>query len=458
MIFIFYWCIFEVGFYTYIYMKEEILQYLWRTQFAKHNRLFTTDRREIHIISPGLMHHDAGPDFKQAVIRIDDMIWAGDVEIHVNGSDWYKHKHHRDDKYLSVILHVVYNHDQDVVRKDQELIPTLELKKYIPPSIIAEYEKLTLSTERLACGQSIGHLPPLFITSVVSSVALDRLIRRKQQFFRMLKQCADDWDELTYRVLGNSFGFKVNSAAFELLVQSLPYRIIEKHISSQLQVYALVFGQAGLLNEDEEITGDDYYKALKSEYDYLRYKYQLSPINPKLWNLLRLRPPNFPAIRLAQFSEMLYCIPDIFHELIENSNAGNLPGKTNIVHPHAYWNTHFQFGKTTQQHACQIGKEASNLLIINTIIPLKFTYACFTGDDAMQSECLTLLEATAGEDNHITRLFKQHKFQSKSALTSQALLELYSTYCKGHRCHACPIGQYVVTHLSRREVGETINN
>lgn len=432
-------------------MKEELLQYLWRTQFVNHNQLYTTDGREIHIISPGLMHQDAGPDFKQAVIRIDDIIWAGDIEIHINGSDWYKHKHHRDDKYLSVILHVVYHHDQDVMRKDQELIPTLELKKYINPSIIAEYEKLSLSKERLACGQSIGHLPPLFITSVISSVAVDRLCRRRQQLFRMLRQCSDDWDELTYRVLGISFGFKINSTAFELLVQSLPYRIIARHLSSQLQVYALVFGQAGLLDNDEELIDDEYFNSLKSEYEYLRYKYQLSPINRKIWNLLRLRPPNFPAMRLAQFSEMLYSIPDIFHELVEKSSAGNMQGKTGTIQVHEYWTTHFQFGKETNKHASNIGKNASNLLIINTIIPLKFTYASFTGNDAMQSECLTLLESAMAEDNHITRLFKQHDFSIKSALYSQALLELFSTYCKGHRCHACPIGQYVVTHLSQRE-------
>lgn len=428
-------------------MKEELLQYLWKIRMAQYNNLYTTDGRELHIINPGCMHQDAGPDFKQAIIRVDDMIWAGDVEIHINSSDWYKHHHHQDDKYLSVILHVVYKHDVNVFRKDQEIIPALELKNYIPQQIIDEYQKLTLSTNLIACSGSLDRVPPLVQTSIISSMAVGRLLRRQQQLLRMLKNCHDDWNELTYRVLLVNFGFNVNATAFELLAQSLPYRILQRHQSSRTQVYALLFGQAGLLSEDrEEHKYDEYYILLKNEYEYLRYKYGLTPIEAKLWNLLRLRPTNFPCVRIAQVSELLFSMPDIFREVIYEASPGTLKDKISGVCPADYWSTHFQFGVKTKLHHCHIGKTAYKLLLINTVVPLMFTYGSFSGNERMKSVAVDTLEILGAENNHITRLFQTHHFPVHSALFSQALLELYSGYCKHHACHACPIGQYIITH------------
>lgn len=427
-------------------MKEELLQYLWKNKLFQHNQLKTTDGQEIHIISPGLAHHDAGPDFKQAVIRLDDIIWAGDVEVHINGSDWYKHHHQKDEKYLSVILHVVYNADMDVIRKDQEMIPTLELKNYIPDKMLEEYQKLTLSTQAVACGPSIADIPPLTLTSILSSYAVERLLRRQQQLLRLLSQCKNDWEELTYRTLAVNFGFNVNGTAFELLAQNLPYKIIQRHSESQTQIYALVFGQAGMLNDDNSIQ-DDYFLLLKNEYDYLKYKYRLIPLEQKIWNLLRLRPTNFPCIRLAQFSELLYCFPDLFNELVIKSSPNVILSKFSTIKPEEYWETHFQFGKPTKKHHCHIGKTALDLLIINTLAPLLFAYGSFTGNDKMKSDGLDLLEETDAENNAITRQFGQYPFPISSAMASQALLEIYSSFCKKKKCYSCPIGQYVVTNL-----------
>lgn len=426
-------------------MKEELLQYIWKNKIFNHQDLRTTDGHEIRIINPGLLHHDAGPDFKQAVIRIDDMIWAGDVEIHINGSDWYKHHHQKDDKYLSVILHVVYHCDMDIIRKDQELIPTLELKNYIPPEVMEEYKKLTLSTQAIACGESIGRIRPLVLNSIFSSLAVDRLIRRQHQLLRLLNQCTGNWNELTYRTLAVNFGFNVNGTAFELLAQSMPYRIIERHSGSRLQVYSLVFGQAGMLDADD--IDDNYYHTLKDEYDYLKYKYKLIPIERKLWNLLRLRPTNFPCIRLAQFSEVLFCLPDIFNELIINTSVDALQAKFSGINPDEYWQHHFQFGKPTKKHHCHIGKTALDLLIINTLAPILFTYGSFCGKEDFQSAGLGLLENCEAENNIITRQFGKYDFPNDSAMTTQAMLELYSSFCKKKKCYSCPIGQYVVTNL-----------
>lgn len=434
-------------------MKEELLQYLWLHKIFKHHQLKTTDGRDIHIINPGMLHHDAGPDFKQAIIRINNIIWAGDVEIHVNGSDWYRHHHQQDDKYLSVILHVVYNADMEIVRKDHELIPSLELKHYIPEGMLEEYRKLTLSTNNVPCGNSIANIPELTLTSILSAQAVDRLIRRQEQLFRLLGKCKEDWNELTYRTLATNFGFKINSTAFELLTQSLPYRIIQRHGDSRLQIYALIFGQAGLLqptgpaDNKAQTVQDEYFIQLNNEYDYLRYKYQLTPIPVKLWNLLRLRPINFPGIRLAQFSELLFSCNDLFNELIINDNISNIRNRFSCIRPHEYWQTHFQPGKLTRPHPAHLGKESINLLFINSIAPLEFAYGCFSGKEERKNLALEILEDSPPESNHIVRQFSNYSGPPNSALCTQAWLELYSNFCKKRKCYSCPIGQYVVTNL-----------
>ena len=434
-------------------MKEELLQYLWQHQIFRHQELKTTDGREIRIISPGLMHHDAGPDFKQAIIRINDYIWAGDVEIHVNGSDWYKHKHQQDDKYLSVILHVVYHADMEVIRKDNEIIPTLELKEYIPKEMLEEYRNLTLSTNQVPCGNSVTFIPSLTIASILSSLAVDRLIRRQEQLFRTLSKCHDDWNELTYRTLAINFGFKINATGFELLSQSIPYKILQRHGESKLQLYALIFGQAGLLStankEENGDTVDNYFFQLQNEYDYLRYKYKLAPLNPGIWNLLRLRPINFPSIRLAQFSELLYGCSDLFNDMVVQPDNSYIQEIFHNICPDEYWRTHFQPGKVTRPHPIHLGKESINLLFINSIAPLKFTFGSFSGQEEVKSKAVELLENCPAENNHITRLFHSYGFPNTNALYSQAQLELYSSFCKKKKCYSCPVGQYVIAR--RRE-------
>lgn len=439
-------------------MKEELLQYLWQHQIFRHDGLHSTDGREIHIISPGLMHHDAGPDFKQAIIRINDFIWAGDVEIHVNGSDWYKHKHQKDDKYLSVILHVVYHADMDVIRKDNEIIPTLELKNYIPEEMLEEYRKLTLSTNPLPCGNNADSIPSLTMSSILSALTVDRLIRRQEQLFRLLGRSYKDWNELTYKTLATNFGFKINATGFELLAQSLPYKVLQRHGESKMQIYALLFGQAGLLpatiDREENEALDDYFKQLLAEYDFLRYKYRLSPLNPGIWNLLRLHPINFPGIRIAQFSELLYSCGDLFNELVLEEDFGRIQELFTSIRPDEYWRTHFQPMKVTRPHPVHLGKESTNLLFINSIAPLKFAFGSFSGQDIMKSKAIELLEDCPAENNHITRLFLSYSFPNRNASDSQALLELYSSFCKKRKCYSCPVGQYVVAKCCGEGLGD----
>lgn len=426
-------------------MDESLLHYFWRNKIFATVPLRTTDGRELRILRGGNPHQDAGPDFKQALIKVDGLLWAGDVEIHVRASDWLRHGHQNDRKYGSIVLHVVYEEDVELGLP----CPTLELKPYIPPSMIAEYENLSRSTELLPCRSFLPSVTPLQFTELLSRLAAERYGRKQKEVLDSLHSCHDSWHEAVFRRFVVSFGFRTNAAAFELLAQSLPYKYVLKHKDSRLQVYALVFGQAGMLEAERtgDLENDDYYRMLQDEYRYLRYKYGLVPIPVKMWNLLRLRPQNFPCVRLAQLSECLYRIPDLMDQLL---HCGRVEALTHIsgFTPNEYWETHRHFGRSSPRHSCQIGEQTVNLLVINTIVPVRLAYATFHGDETVREEAFSLLEEVGFEDNVITRQYVKAGFPNRSALYSQALLELHKNYCLPKQCLRCDIGCLILKRKS----------
>ncbi|MBQ7551431.1 MAG: DUF2851 family protein [Bacteroidales bacterium] len=417
-------------------MNEMLLQYLWRNQIFSNRDFFTTQHQKLMIIHTGWQHQDAGPDFRQAMIKIGRITWVGDVEIHLKTSDWLRHGHQYDEKYQSVILHVVYENDITL----NYTFPTLELKHYISSELLERYEKMYHNNDWLACRTALNQVSSMKITSLLSRMAEERLENKQREIFELLHRCGDDWHETTYRLLLRNFGFRTNSAAFELLAQSLPYRYINKHRNSRLQIYSLIFGQAGMLAEEQ---GDDYYNTLHKEYRYLQYKYHLTPISLKLWNLLRLRPRNFPCIRLAQASESLYRFPNIAQCLLEEPPMQALD-RLHTLQPDDYWQTHFHFGKETGKHTCSIGDETINALVINTIIPLKFSFGTFFGNDKIKEQAWVTLENIPFEKNFITRKYQKMGFAFQSAMDSQAILELYHHYCLNKRCVECEIGCSII--------------
>jgi hypothetical protein len=362
------------------------------------------------------------------------------VEIHCRSSDWIRHHHHEDDKYKSVILHVVYEHDMDIPLDANEFVPTLELKGRIHREMFIRYESLMRTPDMLLCRSQLPLLEPIVIHNQLSGVLLERMMRRQNGFQNTLMSCQQDWNELIYRTMAVSFGCKKNGMAFDLLTRSLPFRIVRAHLSSRLQIYALVFGQAGLLDVGER---DDYMERLSYEYDYLRYKYQLTPIGVHQWNWLRLRPQNFPPLRLAQFAQMLY---ETGNELSDKVLRKGMQGiRTWLsVAPDEYWQTHYMFGKESPKHASGMGESIVNSLIVNVVVPIRFSYARFSGDDDMQEKALTLLERVPYEDNKTTRLFTDSGFPCDSAYDSQAQLELMDRYCSQKRCLSCSIGERIV--------------
>lgn len=421
-------------------MREDFLHYVWQHRHYDFLNLKTTSDRTVNVAFPGYHNHDAGPDFLQAVVVIDDMRWVGSVEIHCRSSDWLRHNHQHDDKYKSVILHVVYEHDMEISIGDGEYVPTLELKGRIPSEMFTRYEKLINEPDMLLCRHSLSMLEPVIIQNQLSSSLAERMQHRQNGFQLVLKSCQQDWNELIYRAMAIGFGCKKNGTAFELLSQNLPYRIIRSHLSSRLQIYALVFGQSGML---DVCKADDYVEKLRYEYDYLRYKYRLSPIGAHHWNWLRLRPQNFPSLRLAQFAQMLFETGGVLSDTVLKAGVRTLQSRLSVT-PDEYWETHYQFGKISPHHVAGMGVSIVNSLIINVVVPVRFTFSIFSGDVDLQENALSLLENVDYEDNVTTRIFTDSLFPKRSAYDSQAQLELFATHCSKKRCLDCCIGEKIV--------------
>lgn len=430
-------------------MTETFLYYVWQNRLFDFLNIQTANHEPVEILFPGYLNKDAGPDFKQAVVKIADMKWAGDVEIHIRSSDWYRHKHQEDEKYKSVVLHVVYENDMDVERTQGEYYPTLELKDYIPPKMLAQFQNLVDSLDVLPCASYLQQVDGLIIQSQMSSTVMERMLRKQEDVMRVLSQSQYDWNETLYRRLAVSFGFKTNATAFELLSKSLPLKILSKHSDSALQINALIFGQAGMLDVPHL---DVYYDSLKYEYDYLRYKYQLVPIGVHHWNLLRLRPSNFPCVRLAQLASLLHRFSsDLLSAFVNHSSVDSL---SNILSVKAddYWKNHYHFGKETMlTHSVSLGSTAVNLLLINTVIPVLFAFHRFSGNEHNMEKTVQMLDKLSFEDNIYTRIYKGTPFPRKTAFDSQALIELWEHYCKEKRCLECAVGESIV-----REIGAKV--
>lgn len=421
-------------------MKEEFLHYVWQHRHYDFNNLKTSWGQRLNVLFPGYHNHDAGPDFLQAVVSIDDVRWIGSVEIHCRSSDWMRHKHQYDDKYKSVILHVVYEHDMEIQLDDHEYLPTLELKTRIPQEMFSRYESLMKVPDLLLCRFHLSNVDPIILQSQMSKALIERLTHRQNEFQHILASCQSDWNELIYRVMAIGFGCKKNGMAFELLAQSLPFRIVRSHLTSRLQIHALVFGQSGLLEQEDQ---DEYSERLRYEYDYLRYKYRLSPIGAHQWNWLRLRPQNFPPLRLAQFAQMFYDTGSSLSDKVLKASMSNLQSWLSVV-PDEYWQTHYMFGKSSPKHASGMGEALVNSLIINVVVPIRFAYARFTGDEAMQEDALSLLERVPYENNKVTRLFSSSSFPCWSAYDSQAQIEQMNHYCMQKQCLKCSVGEKIV--------------
>jgi hypothetical protein len=395
---------------------------------------------EIELIKQGITNTDAGPDFFNAQIKIGKTKWAGNVEMHINASDWEKHAHQHDAAYNNVILHVVFNADKIIRRTSGEVIPTLELKNKFDNKIYKNYQNFKSSKDWIPCEKQIKSVPSIIINSTIDKLLLERLERKSISIINSLKLNNNNWEETFYQQLARNFGFKINAEPFELLAKSLPSLILAKHKNSMFPIEALLFGQAGLLNEH---FNDKYLRDLQNEYLYLKQKFKLISIDKHLWKFLRLRPVNFPTIRIAQLSGLIYNSFHLFSKIIETDNIETLKSFMN-TDVSEYWQTHYIFDKLSPLKAKQLGEESINGIIVNTIVPFLFVYGKQKNEEKYIDRALKFLEQIPGEHNAIIKKWELLKMPVKTAYSTQALLQLKNEYCNDKKCLNCAIGNELI--------------
>lgn len=337
-------------------ITEDFLHYVWKFRLFNHNALQTTDGEELEVLSAGMAHTDGGPDFQNARIRIGDTTWAGNVELHISSADWQRHGHQADGAYTSVILHVVYRDAVPLIMPDGRKVPTLELQHRIPAELFNRYHQLIFSNQQfIPCEAAINTVDSLTLRNWLTRVLVERMEHKSATVIEALNHSRGDWEETFYRFLAANFGFKTNALPFELLAKSLPQNILGKHKNNPLQIEALIFGQAGFL--EEEFT-DNYPQQLKEEYGFLRKKYNLTPVEKHLWKFLRLRPQNFPTVRLAQFAALVVSSSHLFSKTQEAREVAQLRALFTrpVVNP--YWETHYRFEAASKPSGKNMGPAA----------------------------------------------------------------------------------------------------
>jgi hypothetical protein len=420
-------------------MKEIFITYLWENKLLQHP-IKTTDNETVEVLHPGNQNSNAGPDFLNARIKIGQTLWAGNVEIHVNSSDWTLHNHQHDKAYDNVILHIVYQEDKKTTTTEKRIIPTIEVKGNFDENILYRYNSFIDSQRWIACEKHIETVQRFTWLSWLDRMTAEKLETKVDRLQQLFTNSKNDWEETFYRRLLTNFGFKVNDAAFEQLALSLPFHLLLRHSDKLTDMEALLFGQAGMLGKT---FNDSYPLELQETYYFLAKKYSLIPMNVTSWRFMRLRPGNFPTIRIAQFASIVHKHGRLFNKIVETETIDSI---VDILRSSAspYWNTHYQFDKSAEYRMKQTGEDSVHLLLINSVVQMLFFYGRYIGKDLLTDKALMILESLDAENNHIIRKFKEIGVDAANALQSQALLYLKTTYCDRKRCLECRVGQIIL--------------
>ncbi|WP_026452749.1 DUF2851 family protein [Aequorivita capsosiphonis] len=433
-------------------MKEDFLHYVWKFQKFDVGEFYTSNHESLHIRNQGSHNLNSGPDFFNSQIELDAQLWAGNVEIHLKSSDWYAHHHETDPAYDNVILHVVWEHDAEIFRKDGTAIPTFVVKKWVPKNTLKKYQKLFSKEKKwINCENDFALVDDFTIQNWLERLYFERLQRKEVFLLKELKSSQNHWEALLFRMLCKNFGLKVNAESFFSVAKSVDFSIVIKCSQEQQDLEALLMGQAGLLEGAKE---DYYFETLKTSYEYLKHKYTLNNtdlITPKFF---RLRPPNFPTIRLAQLAMLYFERSNLFSQVISIQNKKDFYELFDVC-ASEYWNTHYNFDVSSSERKKRITKSFIDLLIINTIIPIKFGYAVQQGRDVSE-EILQLASEISSEENSIVKKFNSLKKVSTNAYQSQALLELKAEYCDKNKCLQCAIGNAVVGSELKADKNENL--
>ena len=436
-------------------MTERLLQFIWQFQYFNKNELTTADGEAVQVIIPGQHNHNQGPDFSNAKILIGNTTWAGTIELHLKTSDWIKHKHQADKNYNNVILHVVWEDDGNrnpvvigsipiterngIPLSEPLSIPVVELQSRVSKLLLQRYEELMLSTAFIPCENSIHSVRDITWRSWKERLLIERLLRKAGIVETYLQQNNYHWEETFWWMLARNFGMKVNAEAFEEIARSIPLTVLAKHKNQIHQLEALLLGQGGLLKESFE---EDYPNMLQKEYRFLQSKYNIKPIQLPLFSL-RMRPGNFPTIRLAELAMLVHGSAHLFSKIKEKASAKDLRQFFEVT-ANDYWHYHYQFDEESAFKKKRTGTLMIDNIIINTVAPVLFAYGNYHSEIRYKDKALQCLEEIVSEKNLITKGFEQLNIENKNAWDSQALIELKNEYCNKKRCLECSIGNNIL--------------
>lgn len=420
-------------------MKEDLLQYIWKFQLFNRSELECTNGDRIIIIQPGNHNTNQGPDFLQGKVKIENTTWVGNIEIHINSSQWNQHDHSNDPNYQNVILHVVWTHDIEIKDKSGNNLPTIELQSRVSKILLAKYQQLMQNPVFIPCEDQVATVDNLIIENWKQRLAAERLIDKAEKVLAIFQGTGLHWEETFWQLIAANFGLKVNSEFFLKIAQSLPLNTLSKHRHNIIQIEALLMGQAGLLNQ---IFIDKYACMLQKEYAFYQKKYSLKPIKGQLL-FLRMRPANFPTIRLAQLAMLLVESEHLFSVIKETESVDEIKRLLRVC-ANDYWHYHYVFDSESGYKIKELGKQMIDNIIINTIIPVLFAYGLYHNEEKFKEKALSWLQEIPPEKNTITKGFQKVGFENKSALDSQAYLHLKKEYCDLKRCLECAIGNSIL--------------
>ena len=431
---------------------EQLLHYTWKHKLFPLKDLTTNDGQFVEIIDPGLHNRNAGPDFFNAKVRIGTTMWVGNVEIHDKSSDWYLHGHDKDSRYDNVVLHVAAELDTEVMKSNGEYVPQLQLS--VPEEVKQHYDELQRTDEYPPCYKVIPDLSSLIIHSWMAALQTERLEQKTEAIRKRAERCNGSWEDAYFVTLARNYGFGINGDVFEQWAYNIPLNAVAHHRDDLFQIEAIFMGQAGLLELEaipeyyqREALNDGYFAKLRNEYQYLAHKFSMKPIDFKLWRFLRLRPQNFPHIRISQLANLYYQQKAGLSQLIECETLDELKQvlKSQVT---PYWETHYAFGSTSTKSEKHLSYGSINLLMINTAIPMLFAYGRHTTKEVLCDRAFDFLEQLKAENNHIIRMWQQVGLPVKSAGDSQALIQLKKEYCDKKDCLRCRFGY---EYLRRKE-------
>jgi len=421
-------------------MTEDFINYLWLYKLIEQNQELSTGEK-IKIISPGTLNLNSGPDFFNAMIEIDNTKWAGNVEIHVNSSDWNRHGHQNNPAYDNIILHVVFNDDKPVHRQNHEKIPTIVLAGKFNPSILNKYQSFITSKNSIPCHKLLHTINHFDKISWFDSLMAERLEKKSNEITALLSSSNNDFSQIFYQRIARGMGYTNNADTMELLASLLPLNLLAKHKNSLMQTEALLFGQSGLLPKNNH--KDKYTNELVQEYNFLKHKYNLTPMNSSSWHFMRMRPVSFPTIRISQFANIFYNSSGMLNQIIKTNKLQDV---TNLLSTSAspYWDNHYQFEKIAPGKSKKLGLSTINIILINTIIPFIFVYGNIKNSNSLQDKALKWLSEIKPESNSIIRQFNTSGITAENAMQTQALIQLKTNYCAKKRCLNCRFGHVLL--------------